>query len=88
MTPLNGSIIILFAKNKGLDPNEELDYDDCVAFIITQEQGVVVNAGVWHWTPFPLVDQTSIICSFQEDTQINDLDIRTIRKGEVIEIEV
>lgn len=86
MTPLNGSIIIVFAKNKGMEPGEVLDYSQAEAFLITQEQGVVVNKGVWHWTPMPLEDQTSIICSFQEDTSLYDLDIQALPSGEVIEV--
>lgn len=88
MTPLNGSIIIVFAKNEGLEPGEKANYKDAEAFLIRQDQGVVVKRGVWHWTPMPLEDQTSIICSFAVGTSDNDLEVQRLPKGEIIEVEL
>ena len=87
MTPLNGSIIIVFVKNKGTEPGEEIDFKGAEAFLIKQDQAVIVDKYVWHWTPMPIEDQTSIICSFAVDTQWKDLEIQNLPKGEVIEAE-
>ena len=53
MVPLTNPIIIVFSKNKGLDPQEEPDINEAEAFLINTRQGVVVDTGVWHWTPIP-----------------------------------
>ena len=46
------------------------DYQKAEAFLITEKQAVVVGKEVWHWTPMPLENETSIICSFAEDTHL------------------
>lgn len=88
MTPLNGSIIIVFMKNEGFgEPGEQVDFAKAEAFLIRQDQAVIVDKYVWHWTPMPIEDQTSIICSFAVDTQWNDLEVVSMPKGQVIEVE-
>ena len=86
MIPLNGDMIIVFTKNKGMDKNEEPDYTQAEAFLINKEQGVVINPWVWHWTPMPVEHDINQICSFAYDTEVNDVDIHPMPSGEVIEV--
>lgn len=86
MVPLTNPIIIAFAKNKGMDPAEEPDINDVEAFLINTQQGVVVNTGVWHWTPMAVGGDSRIICIFAEDTSPNDVDVHKFPAGEVLEI--
>lgn len=85
MVPLTNPIIIVFSKNQGLDPSEEPDINSSEAFIITPQQGVVVNTGVWHWTPMPVGGDSRIICSFAENTSPADVDVHAFPAGEVLE---
>ena len=86
MSPLDGDIIIVFCKNKSMDRDEIADYRNCEAFIVRQDQGVVVNTGVWHWTPMPVDHDTSIICSFGYDVEVNDVDQQDFPEREVVEV--
>lgn len=86
MTPLTGPIVIVFCPNKIVDGADTPDYEKMEAFLITEKQAVVVEKGVWHWTPMPLEPEVSIICSFAEDTQWNDLDVQALPPGEVVQV--
>ena len=86
MVPLTNPIILIFAKNDGLDPSEEPDIDQVEAFLIQTTQGVVVNTGVWHWTPFAVGGDSRIICIFAENTSAQDCDVRKFPDGQVLEI--
>ena len=86
MVPLTNPIIIVFSKNKGLDPQEEPDINEAEAFLINTRQGVVVDTGVWHWTPMPVGGDSRIICSFAENTSANDVDVHKYPAGEVLEV--
>ena len=86
MTPLTGQIIIVFAPNKVVDGKDQPDFEKAEAFLINQTQSVVVGKNVWHWTPMPLQTEVSIICSFAEDTQKNDLDVQALPAGNVVQV--
>ena len=86
MTPLTGQIIIVFAPNKVVDGKDQPDFEKAEAFLINQTQSVVVGRNVWHWTPMPLQNEVSIICSFAEDTQKNDLDVQALPAGNVVQV--
>lgn len=86
MTPLTGPIVIVFCPGKVEDGRDVPDYEKAEAFLITEHQAVVVGKNVWHWTPMPLENETSIICSFAEDTQKNDLDVQALPPGEVVQV--
>lgn len=86
MVPLTNPIIIVFSKNEGMDLSEEPDMSIAEAFLITPQQGVVVDTGVWHWTPMPVGGDSRIICSFAENTSANDVDVRKFPDGQVLEV--
>ena len=86
MAPLTGPIVIVFCPNKQVDGKDQPDYQKAEAFLITEKQAVVVGKEVWHWTPMPLENETSIICSFAEDTQKYDLDVQSLPSGEVVQV--
>lgn len=86
MVPLTNPIIIAFAKNKSMDPSEEPDINEVEAFYISTEQGVVVDNGVWHWTPMAVGGDSRIICIFAENTSPGDVDVHKFADGDVLEI--
>ena len=88
MTPLTGQIIIVFAPNKVVDGKDQPDFEKAEAFLINTTQGVVVNTGVWHWTPFAVGGDSRIICIFAENTSAQDCDVRKFPDGQVLEIMV
>ena len=88
MVPLTNPIVLVFAKNDGLTPSEEPDINKVKAFLINTTQGVVVNTGVWHWTPFAVGGDSRILCIFAGNTSAKDCDVRKFPDGQVLEIKL
>ena len=86
MVPFEHPIILAFAMNEGLDPKEEPDYTKVEAFLVNLNQGVVVNTGVWHWTPFSVGGNARVLCIFADKTGDDDCDIREFANGEMLEL--
>lgn len=88
MLPLTGGVIIAFAREDGADPAERPGAERAEAFLIPTAKGIVVKKNVWHWTPMPLEDKTSIICMFETGTEQTDVLIRDFPGGNVVGIEL
>jgi len=59
---------------------------DVRAFYIKQGQAVVFHKATWHWTPFPISEEScEFLVVFNDKTESKDLEIKTL--GENIEIE-
>ncbi len=86
MVPFEHPIVLAFAKNEGLDPAEEPDYRSVEAFLVKLDQGVVVNTGVWHWTPFSVGGNARVLCIFADGTGDDDCDIHAFPDGELLEL--
>ena len=86
MVPFEHPIILAFAKNKGLDPAEDPDIHEVEAFLVRTNQGVVVNTGVWHWTPFSVGGNARVLCIFADKTGDDDCDIHEFANGDVLEL--
>lgn len=57
---------------------------DVRAFYLDKEQCMILKPGIWHWAPFPLKDNRSIILLFQQGTVENDVEFRALEKSSVI----
>jgi ureidoglycolate hydrolase len=88
MIPLTGSVVIAFAAEDGADPEELPDAGRVEAFLIPPAKGIVVKRNVWHWTPMPLEDQTSIICMFETGTEMTDVLIRNFPGEDIVGIKL
>lgn len=44
------------------------------AFMLDQGQAVVLNAGTWHWLPYPLQAEAAFMVVFRRDTSQDDLE--------------
>ena len=88
MIPLTGGVIIPFARQQGTDPAELPQACRAEAFLIPPAKGIVVHKNVWHWTPMPLEDQTSIICMFETGTEQTDVLIREFPQDDLVEIQL
>ncbi len=50
------------------DPTAQPDPSKAVAFILDGSCGVNLNAGVWHWAPFPLADSIDFVLALRRGT--------------------
>lgn len=57
---------------------------DVRAFYLDKDQCMILKPGIWHWAPFPLKDNRSIILLFQQGTVENDVEFRALEKSSVI----
>lgn len=80
-------VIIAFARQDGNDRSEVPQADRVEAFLIPPTVGIVVYRDVWHWTPMPLEDRTSIICSFETGTEQRDVHVVPFAGGDVVAIQ-
>ena len=85
MTPLTGPMVIVFAKNEGLDPAERVNAQIAEAFLITPSQGIVINEGVWHYTPMPTEGDVDVICISPMNGEGSSVYKQALDKGTVVE---
>ncbi len=86
MSPLTGTFVLLFCKSIDGTPGGPPDYEKAEAFIVGPNQGVVVDKEVWHWSPMPYKDDSTMLCIFAEDTHKGDLEIQPLPSGQIIEV--
>lgn len=86
MVPFEHPIVLAFAKNTGMEPAEEPDIQNVEAFLVNTNQGVVVNYGVWHWTPFSVDGNALVLCIFADRTGDDDCDVHKFPKGDILEL--
>ncbi len=72
MVPFGHPVILTFAKNEGTDENEKPDIQKLAAFLVHPNEGVVVNPNIWHWTPFCVEADTSVLTIFAPKTGETD----------------
>jgi ureidoglycolate lyase len=80
--PLEGKacLFALAPAKDSSDPHELPDPDEVVAFILDGSFGVNLNAGVWHWAPFPLADSMQFVLALRKGTVEEDIDLRDLGK--------
>ena len=66
--PLGGNEILVPVAPKG-----ELDESSIRIFKIGKHEGLVLNAGVYHFLPFAVKESANCIIAFKNDTEICDL---------------
>jgi len=84
---LNGPFYMPFAIAQGNDPEELPKVDNIKIFKFNSLQGAVLNKLVWHWTPFPLSENSSGMFIFETGTVENDLIIKTFKDDDVVKID-
>lgn len=80
--PLEGkACIFALAPAAGKSsPNQLPDPSQVTAFILDGSVAVNLNAGVWHWAPFPLTDSISFVLALRKGTVEEDIDLRDFTK--------
>jgi ureidoglycolate hydrolase len=71
MISINCDVIFIVAHSKTdiLGVEKELpDPETAEAFLLKAGQGVIMNAGVWHWVPFTESEQARMIFMYKQGT--------------------
>ena len=82
---IDGDFIMPVAPIIQKDGESWPDLEHLVAIRVRTGEGVVFNDGIWHWAPFPLKKQSSVIVGFEKDTADKDLVIRDLDSKIVME---
>lgn len=72
MVPMDNDIVIVVGEKskKGLPGIGHYE-----AFVVPQGSAVLIDAGVWHFAPFPVRDSSRILIGFREGTPDSDVEI-------------
>jgi hypothetical protein len=83
LSAVQGDAIICLAP-----PQEAADgaFDGLAAVVVRQGQSILLEAGAWHWIPFPLnAEGARFMVIFKHGTGDEDLEIRELRDPRDIE---
>jgi ureidoglycolate lyase len=74
LAALSGDSVLCLAKKTV--PGQGVDPATLRSFIIKQGQAVCLEAGTWHWIPYPLnEDGSKFLVAFNCGTEENDLEV-------------
>ena len=83
--PLDGDVIMHVLP---ATPIGELDVNNTKAFIVPRGTLVNINAGVWHYAPYPIQDDyVNVLVILPERTYANDCKVVILDKDELLFIE-
>lgn len=80
--PLNGRPFLFAlapASGKG-EPGEVPDPDQVRVFFCDGSYGVNLDAGVWHWAPFPFDESASFVLALRKGTVEEDIDLKDLER--------
>ncbi len=86
MLPLMGDILLIVAPNKGMDPEEIVNYKAAEAFIIRKGKGVIFRPGIWYWTPNPIGTDQDVLCCVQKPGTKDKCIKQSFPRGEALEV--
>ena len=80
--PLNGSrsLIAVAPPYEADNPDALPKLDEVRAFVLDGTMGINLHPGTWHWTPFPLDDQSDFIILVRESVADDDLNFIDLEK--------
>ena len=80
--PLKGarSVIAVAPPYESNNPEELPKLDEVRAFVLDGSMGINLHPGTWHWTPFPLDDQSDFIILVRESVAEDDLNFIDLEK--------
>ena len=82
--PMQGVGVMPFAPAKDVDDPDELpDITEMELFVIDGTKGLVIDKGVWHWTPYPITQRMSLAIG-TSSTIMSDLYIQPINEMYVV----
>lgn len=83
--PLDGDVLMYVLP---ATPVGEFDINFTKAFIIPRGTLININAGVWHYAPYPIQnDYVNVLVMLPERTYANDCKVVTLNKDELLFIE-
>ncbi|NQV79906.1 MAG: ureidoglycolate lyase [Alphaproteobacteria bacterium] len=80
--PLKGarSVIAVAPPYESNNPEALPKLDEVRAFVLDGSMGINLHPGTWHWTPFPLDDQSDFIILVRESVAEDDLNFIDLEK--------
>jgi ureidoglycolate lyase len=85
--PLGGDMVVVVGPPEHINEPERLPpLDRFAAFRVAQGQAILMKPGVWHWAPFPLVEQMSFLVFVRQGTAQTDVTISDFPNGATLEI--
>jgi len=80
--PLEGKacIFALAPASDPANPDQLPDPSQIAAFILDGSVAVNLDAGVWHWAPFPLAESMNFVLVLRKGTVEEDIDLHDFTK--------
>lgn len=72
LAALKGDFLVPVTSSVVADGKEKPDMGKMTAFRVNQGEGIVFDAGIWHWTPYPVAESCDVLVGFKTDTPQND----------------
>ena len=69
---LDGKPSIVFVAPSKADNSKEPDLEAVEAFYIEGGTSVIVNEGIWHWSPFPLTESADFALGLKNNVILQD----------------
>ena len=93
---LDGKPCIVFVAPSKADNAKEPDLAAVKAFYIEGGESVIINEGIWHWSPFPLTEdadfglglKNNVILQDGNDFSVDDNEILYFELPEAIGVEI
>ena len=83
---LKGSVLMPVAPITVLNEKEYPDLTKFKAINLKENEGILFNRGVWHWSPFPFgVDTSFLLVVFKKGTAKTDVVIVNLEDEYIIE---
>jgi ureidoglycolate hydrolase len=72
LAALKGDFLTPVTTSIEIDGRLVPDMDNIRAVIVNQGEGIVFDAGMWHWTPYAITESCDVLVIFKTDTPSND----------------
>jgi ureidoglycolate hydrolase len=84
LAALKGDFLVPVSPSVTVEGKAVPDMERVAAFRVNQGDGILFDAGVWHWTPYPVGDQCDVLVGFKTDTPKNDFVANRLKEKFVI----
>ncbi len=86
LAALKGDFVTPVTRSIEIDGKQVPDMDNIAAIRVNQGEGVVFNAGVWHWSPYAVTETCDVLVIFKTDTPANDFISYKLDNAIVVEV--
>ena len=86
--PMHGQSIMIVGLSKNSNPEEQLDSVTISAFYLDGTKGINLKPGVWHWIPYPLLEEANFILVRGDETNKKDCEIFDLKEKMNLELNI